>query len=262
MKIKSLILTFAIIAAVSTGVFAQAGRISGIQWTLTYANGRNVTNSSAYFEIDSGQTRFTGNTGCNRMFGAVAVNDRRITFSNIGTTKRMCKLMAGNVSERAFLNSLDKAFRFAQIGNTLDFSQRNGRTVLRFKRLVKQAPVEPDSGSAGLDDRKWMLESIKNRKTLVAIKDAFIVFDAKKGSSGGNSGCNVFGGDYSATKSKLEITGIISTMRACTEGGKMDVEREFLNGLRDADRYEIKDSRLFLYDGKKLLLTLRGEAKN
>lgn len=262
MKIKSLILTFAIIAAVAVGVFARDGRISNTQWTLTYANGREVTNSSAYIEINADQTRFTGSTGCNRMFGTMVVKNRKIQFSNVGTTKMMCKLPAGNVSETAFLNALEKAFKYAQPGNMLHVYDRNGRTVLRFKRLVKQAPEEPDSGNIRLDDRKWVLESIQNHKTFVPITGAFVVFNAQKGSSGGNSGCNVFGGDYSATKTKLEITDIISTMRACTEGDKMDVEREFLDGLRTANRYEIKDGRLFLYDGKKPLLTLRGEAKS
>lgn len=261
MKIKSLILTLTIIAAASVGVFAQGGRISGIQWTLTYANGRNVTNSSAYFEIDRDQRRFTGNTGCNRMFGNVEINDRRITFSNVGSTKMMCKLPAGSVPETAFLNLLDKAFRYAVIGNTLHVYNQNGRTVLRFKRLVKQAPVEPEPSGTGLEDRKWMLESIGNRKTLVVLKDAFVVFDPVKRSAGGNSGCNVFGGDYTSTKTRLNITEIISTMRACIEDDRMAVERDFLDGLRNTDRYEIRDSRLFLYNGQRLLLTLRGVAK-
>ena len=259
---KNLILTFAIIAASGMGVFARGERVSDIQWTLTHANGRPVTNSRAYFEIDTDQTRFTGNAGCNRMFGTVAVNAPRITFSNIGTTKMMCKLPDGNVSEIAFLNALEKAARYAQLGNTLHIYDRRGRTVLRFKRLVKQPPVDTTPKNIGLDDKKWVLESIKNRKTLVAIKGAFVNFDAQKGSAGGNSGCNVFGGDFLATRSTLRITDIISTMRACTEGDTMDVEREFLDGLRRADRFEIKDGRLFLYDGRKLLLTLRGEAKS
>lgn len=256
---KNLILTFAIIAAVSTGVSARADRLSNIQWTLTYANGRVVTDSRAYIEIDGGQTRFTGNAGCNRMLGAVELNDRRIRFSNVGTTKMMCKLPAGNVSETAFLNAMDKAARYAQLGNALHIYDRTGKTVLRFKRLVKQPPVET---IASLDDRNWVLESIKNRKTLVAIKGAFVNFDPQKGSAGGNSGCNMFGSDFLATRSTLKISDIISTMRACTEGGKMDVENEFLDGLRRADRYELKDGRLFLYDRRNLLLTFRGEAKS
>lgn len=262
MKIKSLILLFAIIAVTGTGAFARGDKLSSGQWILTYASGRAVTNSTAYVEINNDQTGFTGNTGCNRMFGTLAVDERRIAFTNVGTTKMMCKLPAGSVSETVFLKALDKAAKYAQIGNTLHIYDRYGRTILRFKRLVKQAPEDPISSRLLLDDRKWVLESFKNRKTLVAITGAFINFDSRKGSAGGNSGCNVFGGEFAAKGSKIKITDLISTMRACIEDGKMDVEREFLKGLREADRYEIKGGRLFLYDRKQLLLTLRGEAKN
>jgi heat shock protein HslJ len=256
---KNFILTFAIIAASAMGAFAYGERLSNIQWTLTYANGRAVSESRAYLEISTDQNRFSGNAGCNRMFGTVELKDPRIAFSAIGTTKMMCKLPAGNVSETAFLNALDKARRFARDGNTLHMYDRSGRTVLRFKRSVKQSPVESVSG---LQSRKWVLESIKDRKTFAALHGAFVNFDSKKGSAGGNSGCNVFGGDYLATKTTLKISDIISTMRACVEGGKMSVEGEFLNGLREADRFYIKDDRLFLYKGRKLQLTFRGEPKS
>ena len=259
---KNLILIFAIIAASSFAAFSQADRINDIQWTLTDANGKAVTNSSAYFEIDTAHTKFTGNTGCNRMFGAISLRGKLITFSNVGTTKMMCKLPAGSLPENAFLSGLNKTARYAVEGNTLNLFDRRGRTVLRFKRLVKQAPEETPTIDIKLDDRKWMLESVGNRKTLVAIEGVFVNFDAQKKSAGGNAGCNVFGGDYSAARSTMKIDQVISTMRACTNDGKMDLEREFLDGLRQADRYEIKDGKLFLYDGKKLLLTLRGEAKS
>ncbi len=247
------------IAAAATGAFANSERLSNIQWTLTYANGRPVSNSQAYLEISGDEARFSGNAGCNRMFGTVELNDPRIAFSAIGLTKMMCKLSVGSISETAFLNALEKARRFARDGNTLHIYDQNGRTVLRFKRLIKQPVVETVSG---LDSRKWVLESIKDRKAFAPLRGAFVNFDSKKGSAGGNSGCNVFGGDYSATRTTLKISDIISTMRACTDGGKMSVEREFLNGLREADRFEIRDNRLFLYKGRKLQLTLRGELKS
>ena len=259
---KNLILTFAIMAGAGMSIFARDGRISNIQWTLTYANGRVVTVSNAYFEINGDQTRFTGSTGCNRMFGTVAVNDNQITFSNVGTTKMMCKVLAGSVSETAFLNAMDKAAKYAQSGDTLHVFDRNRRTVLRFKRLVKQSPIEPNRGNINVDDRKWVLETIKNRQTFVPIKGAFVNFNERKGSLGGDTSCNSFGGDYSTSRSTIKITDIISTMRACTEGNTMNVEREFLDGLRESDRYEIRDGRLFMYDGKRLMLTLRGEPKN
>ncbi|NOT48532.1 MAG: META domain-containing protein [Acidobacteria bacterium] len=257
---KGILLTIAIITLGVTGVLAKSD-IDGKQWTLTYANGREVTSSIAYFEIERNSDRFTGSTGCNRMFGSVEVTDRRIDFSNIGTTKMMCKLMAGNVSETAFLNALEKADKYAQNGNVLYVFDRNGRTILRFKRLVKQAPVPLPPARVQLEDRKWVLESILGRQYFVPIKGVFLNFDAAKDSVGGNSGCNVFGGSYKTRGSKIEISDVISTMRACVEDGKIAVEREFFDGLRSANRFEIRDGRLFLYKNRKLMLTLRGEAK-
>ena len=78
-------------AASTVASFGQAERIGTWQWNLVQVNGMNVGSSlTAYFEIDRSQTRFTGHTGCNRMFGSVDVQGRRLDFSNIGTTRMAC----------------------------------------------------------------------------------------------------------------------------------------------------------------------------
>lgn len=251
-----------IIALTSLASFAQMDNLSTAQWKLLQAYGKSVTNSAAFIEINIGRTRFMGNSGCNQMFGAVTVRGSRIDFANIGRTKRFCKPMAGNVSEHKFVKALDEAVRYRQNGNLLRLFDRRGRTILKFKILVKQAPGgEDNSDTVRLEDKKWVLESIADRRTLVAIKGAFVVFDPKKGSAGGNSGCNVFGGSFTSTNKTLAITEIISTVRACEEGDKMEVERELFDGLTNANRYETKDGRLFLYRDAKLLITFRGEEK-
>ena len=258
---KALILTVSAVLMTAGSAFANIRDIQNVQWTLTYANGREVTSAIAYFEVE-GSGRFTGSTGCNSMFGTVDVRGQRIDFSNVGTTRKMCKLMPGSVSETAFLNALEKAARFARNGNTLHLYDNRGRTILRFKRQTKQPPIsEPDAGGT-LESRRWALESIGDRKTFAPIKGVFINFDAAKGSAGGNSGCNVFGGEYSAKGSRISISDVVSTMRACVEDGRMTVEREFFDGLRAANRFEIRDGRLFLYKGQNLRLTLRGEPNN
>lgn len=259
--IRIWILSIAVMIFAGVGVFAQNGRIGTSQWKLIEANGRAVTDSNGYFEIDRGGARFTGDTGCNRMFGTVAISRNRVDFTNIGTTKRMCKMMAGNVPEPIFVNGLNNTVRYWQTANTLSFYDRRGRVILKFRRPVKQAPIEAEPAASRLEDRKWFLESIKGRQTLVSIKDAFVLFDAAKRSAGGNSGCNVFGGEYTATNKTVKVTEIISTMRACIEDDKMNVEREFFDGLREANRYQIREGRLFLYRNNTILLTLRGEAK-
>ncbi len=249
-----------VILAGAVGVMAQRDGIKNIQWTLTYAGGREVTAALAYIEIDD-NGKLTGSTGCNRMFGTANVNAQRIEFAGIGSTKMMCKLPDGTVGEPVFLNALERASRFSKSGNTLHIYDKQGRSILRFTRQVKLPPVEEPINRPTLENRKWVLESIKGRQTFVPIEGAFINFDAVKRSVGGNSSCNVFGGRYTVNGSRIKVTNTISTMRACIEDNKMAVEREFLDGLRRSNRYEIADGRLKLYRGRSLLLTLRPESK-
>lgn len=243
------------------GASAQRSGLAGIQWTLTHANGDEVTSALAYFEIEPGTKRFSGSTGCNRMFGTVNFTERKLSFSAIGMTRKMCKLAAGSVPEAEFVKALEKAARYSVNGNDLRVFDRRGRTVLKFKRLVKQPPVVDPGPLVRLEDKKWVLESIKNRKTFAPIKGVFITFDAAKKTVGGNGGCNVFGGEYTVSGSKLAIREVVSTMRACVEDGSMNIEQEFFDVLRKANRFEVTDGRLFLYRGRELLLTLLGTDK-
>lgn len=259
---RSLIVLGAFIVFSVTNALAQSSGLSGDRWKLTEAYGKPVTHSSAYVEFAADLSKFTGNTGCNRMFGSVTLRGRSIDLYNIGSTKMFCKLMAGNVPESTFLKALNDAAKYWHKGNTLSLTDKRGRTILEFTRLRQTDPGDDrSSGSTRLEDKKWVLESIGNRRTLVAIKGAFVVFDPNKGSAGGDSGCNVFGGNYTATRNGLAIKNIISTMRACIEDDKMQIEREFLDGLKNATRFEISDGRLRLYSKTDLLLTFRGEPK-
>lgn len=259
---RSYLFAVAILVLGAGSAFAKPADIQGVQWMLTHANGRTVPGSQAYIEFERNGQRFAGNTGCNRMFGTVEFRGRNIDLSAIGSTKRMCKLPAGSLPEMAFVNALDRASRYERVGNTLSLYDRQGRTLLRFKHLSKLPPIEEPSGVRGLDDSRWVLESIKGRRTFAPIKGAFINFDPVKRSAGGNSGCNVFGGEYTAKGSRITISDLVSTMRACVEDDRMTIEREFFDGLRAANRFEIKNGRLFLYKGPNLLLTLRGEPKS
>ena len=122
-------------------------------------------------------------------------------------------------------------------------------------------PGKTEREKIRLEDKKWLLEALNGKQVPVAGASAFIVFDAKKGSAGGNTSCNVFGGSYKAGGESIVITDIILTMRACEEDERMTIEREFLDGLQKATRYEIKRGTLYLFRGRSLLLTLRGTDK-
>ena len=112
-----------------------------------------------------------------------------------------------------------------------------------------------------LSSRKWILKGIGGIKVDIGNDAPFLNFDATKGTSGGDTGCNVFGGNYEALGSKIKFSQIISTMRACEFENRMTIERQFLDGLQKTDRFEVRERRLLLYAGEILLLEFMGIAK-
>ena len=246
---------FAIISLSGIGVFAQ-NELNSMRWTLTEINNKRIYSSKAFLEIAPPENRFAGNAGCNRMFGEVKINGRNINFGNIGTTRMFCSERGVMRLETDFTRALERVTRFERSGNTLKLYARN-RLILKFKGAANSDNNSP----VKLEDKKWVLESIKNRRFPKIETEPFIVFDKIKGSAGGNTGCNVFGGNYTAKGETIKVFEIISTMRACIEDERMNIESEFKNGLDKANRYEIVSGKLNLYQNKNLLLTFKAEEK-
>lgn len=257
---KKLFILLTLMTASVAPVFAQADRIGTRQWKLVAIDGAAVAAASrAYLELNAEQNRFTGHTGCNRMFGSVNIHARRVDFSNVGMTKMACVEPRARRVETALLRALENVDRFRLRGNSLDLLSRN-RVAMTFKAPTK---LDPDNSEQrrGLEDRKWTLHAIKGVPVSTIGRTAFVSFDKRNRSAGGNSSCNVFGGSYTATGSSLKIVDVISTMRACEDDGRMAIEREFLDGMQMANRYQINGGQLNLFRNERLLLTLNGEAK-
>jgi len=96
---------------------------------------------------------------------------------------------------------------------------------------------------------KWRLAKYRfgasPEKPFAAIQSTLVI--GPDGKLGGNSGCNAYGGSYSIEGGKLEITDIISTMRACEEPTPQ-FEKNFFNTLESAVSAKVKDNKLVLTD--------------
>src|SRR5215213_5703491 len=103
------ILTILAITIASVSVLVGQNDSLGMrQWKLTQLNGAAIAESSpAYVELDAAQKRFAGNGGCNRVFGSVDIQGRRIDFSNIGTTRMACTDALVSRAETAFVKALE-----------------------------------------------------------------------------------------------------------------------------------------------------------
>lgn len=94
----------------------------------------------------------------------------------------------------------------------------------------------------GLYDTDWQAVRLDGRA--IAEPVPWIRF-GRDGSTGGNTGCNHFGGRHEADGASLKIDGLFATRMACA-APVMAQERAFLRVLEAADHHEIRDGRLTL----------------
>jgi heat shock protein HslJ len=115
--------------------------------------------------------------------------------------------------------------------------------------------ITSDSSSI---NNKWVADSINGIKTdSVVYRDNFPVleFNSEKGTVLGSTGCNNLYGSLNISGLTLKIYDITTTKMFCSE---ID-EITFLSILKNADNYEIRDGKLYLYSGKELKMVLRKE---
>ena len=253
---KNAIIGILLAAVAVISVQAQTG-IGGVKWTLKKLDGRTVAKTQAFLEFDEATSRVTGNAGCNRLFGSYQMNGTRFDAGRLGTTKMACFDAVLARTETAFLKALGDADRVRKEGRTLTLlaGRKELITLQRAGRLERE-PVTADLGAI-----KWILRSVKGKSVDLSRDAPFLNFDTAKGSAGGNSGCNVFGGGFEVTGTAIKFSEIMATMRACEFEGRMEVERGFLDALRQADRFEVTGKRLSISRGGKLLLEFEGVAK-
>jgi heat shock protein HslJ len=83
--------------------------------------------------IEFSENRAFGYAGCNRWFAQVAVEGDTVTFTAIGSTRRMCE-QAIMQAERAFLAALANAASARINGQELILRDAAGHDLQRFTR--------------------------------------------------------------------------------------------------------------------------------
>lgn len=131
-------------------------------------------------------------------------------------------------------------------------------TVISSVAFSCKAGKEAMNNDTSLYNIKWSLKKIHtgDQSQTVATK-AFIRFDKEKGSAGGNGSCNSFGSTFIIDNDKVNFKDIFSTKMYCE--AVQPIENKFFNSLRTANRFELKDKSLILYNDKQLLLEFSAE---
>jgi heat shock protein HslJ len=249
-------LVFMFLLAVGFGsVYAGAQSIGGVKWELKELNGRQLRDSRAFIEFDVSSRRLSGDAGCNRFFGNYTLSRGAFNAAGVGATRRACSDAETMRTENAFLRMLERATSLTRNGNNLTLF-RGGTRLARFR-----ADAAGENADAELGSKKWMLTRIGTAPVNLRRNPPFLNFDIRKKSAGGNSGCNSFGGDYTLSGSTLRFGQMIQTMMACEAERRMTIEREFMDGLRNANRFELGGNVLRMFRGSRLLLEFEGTVK-
>ena len=84
-------------------------------------------------------SKISGETGCNRFFGDFDVKGKKLTFSNVGSTRMMCPNMA---FENAWLGAISNTAEFSLQKNTLTLKDSNGNIIAL---LLKKEPTKMEN---------------------------------------------------------------------------------------------------------------------
>ena len=113
--------------------------------------------------------------------------------------------------------------------------------------FAQKKPVNPLAG-------KWVLEQLLTTTDKPAwTKKPELVFNTKEKTVSGYDGCNLLMGKFRQSDNKtLRFEAITGTLKACAGNGP-DL---FLNAIDQTDHYRIRNGKLELLKGTKVLLRL------
>jgi heat shock protein HslJ len=220
--------------------------LDGTKWLLAAINGADVDlQEPITLSFDDGQAG--GFSGCNEYGGAYTAGpDGSFAMPEIAQTDMACE--TGMDLEAEYLSALGEASRYTVAEETrLELANSAGETTLVFSRDERQA----------LDGTAWTLLSIDGNEDApdgTAIIEIEITLELRAGQVSGSSGCNTFGGMYSANaEGAFTVSELFWTEMGCLDPpGIMELEQQYLDELANVAAYEhdIPNNRLLLFDGE------------
>ena len=107
------------------------------KWELTRFNGQSPAEAGfadriPNLVINMQEGKAGGFSGCNSFGGKVAVEENKITFSQVFSTKMFCE----GIPEPEFFQLLDNTLTYNIANNTLTF-EKDGKVVMEFKLITE-----------------------------------------------------------------------------------------------------------------------------
>jgi heat shock protein HslJ len=218
--------------------------LQGTFWFLTAINGQalipeSVITAQFFVNPDAVSGSISGSAGCNNYTAGIAPGFK---VGAPATTRQSCSSPQGVMEqEQLYLSQLQQATGFSLAGGQLILPTTSGTLVYSSTLSGGQPPVTPDSL---LVNRQWYLKAIEDTAAVPGSEPT--AYFASDGTLSGYTGCNTYFGRYTASGDQITITGLSSTAAACPEP-QLSQETVFLQGLSQAQSYEVLDTRLRIF---------------
>ena len=132
---------------------------------------------------------------------------------------------------------------------------RNARLLLLSLSLIVVLATACTSSAAtqNLAGTQWKLTALNGKPPFAAGNPVVLNFDSSNQISG-NSGCNSYGGEYTASGNTLSLSKVFSTLMACADQSVNDQEAAFHLALGKVVSFEISNGQLNLKDAGGIVL--------
>jgi heat shock protein HslJ len=115
---------------------ASSVPLANTQWRLTQLGAELVPPSQGAdamgMQLQSQNTRVVGFSGCNRMFGAYALDGQSLKFAQMGGTKMACMDQGRMRLEQQYLEMFSRVAGWKISGETLELLDGQGKPVATF----------------------------------------------------------------------------------------------------------------------------------
>lgn len=119
-----------------------------------------------------------------------------------------------------------------------------------------QGCVEGKSNKTNYQE-KWNLVNIPgmdNSRIYGMMNRPYVIVNQEEESINGNTGCNIFNGNYKQKGKGLIFGDLMMTKKGCND---MDIESAIISKIGETNRIERNDIKLFFYNGDDVLLEYR-----
>lgn len=154
------------------------------------------------------------------------------------------------------LTSTRRAALMTMVAVGIGFGGCSKKVVVAEKKPTVKAPSKPEAPKpeALTLNTVWMVQQIKTLR--VKASDfgqelPYMDLHTDIASFTGFAGCNRMKGNLVNYNDQLKFSDVITTKMMCTPENR---ERDFLSALSAANRYEIHDNMLYLFNGKEVQL--------